>query len=71
MQNTLYQQNISYESYSLEVTSAVMWGTVSKIVRRSEVRGYGTARVSNTDIRYPDPDLSANFMAAENPDMLK
>jgi len=48
-----------------------MWGTVSKIVRRSEVRGYGTARVSNTDIRYPDPDLSANFMAAENPDMLK
>ena len=50
-----------------------MWGTVSKIVRRSEVRGYGTAiGFANTDrgqIRYPD--LSVNFMAAENPDILK
>ena len=68
MQNILYQQ-----IPAMNHTHAVVWGTVSKIVRRSEVRGYGTAiGFANTDrgqIRYPD--LSVNFMAAENPDILK
>jgi len=58
--------NTCYESYSLPL---LCQGPFQNLCVAQRCADMGQLGFANTDIRYPD--LSANFTAAENPDILK